>query len=438
MAKRATGEVIERERKSGRVFALRFRAYGRRHFVTLGGAEDGWTQHRAAAELRHILADVERGLWAPGVASASQAPAAPTFHEFASEWLEARRSEFKETTIADYTWQLCNHLLPFFHRHHLPQITVAEVDRYRALKVREQVLSAESINKTITRLGQILAVAEERDLIPRNPVRVNTRNRKLKARRRRPIYLESAEQIIAMIDAASELDAKPQARTAGRRALIATLVYAGLRIGEATALRWRDVDLANGRISVGDAKTEAGIRLVDILPALRDELLSHRHANANAAPDALVFPTSAGSRRDKDNARERVIRPVVAHADALLARRGREPLPAGVTAHELRHTFASILFVRSEDPPTSWPSSATPTRRSRCASMPTRCAATRATRRPSRRSSRAVIGHHWAPAGPGTGRRRCERSRPRTTKPPKVRGFQRMGAAGFEPATSRV
>ena len=60
--------------------------------------------------------------------------------------------------------------------------------------------------------------------------------------------------------------------------MIATLVYAGLRIGEATALRWRDVDLANGRISVGDAKTEAGIRLVDILPALRDELLSHRQA----------------------------------------------------------------------------------------------------------------------------------------------------------------
>ena len=205
--------------------------------------------------------------------------------------------------------------------------------------------------KTITRLGQILAVAEERDLISRNPVRVNTRNRKLKARRKRPVYLDSAEQIAALIDAATELDAKPQARTAGRRALIATLVYAGLRIGEATALTWQHVDLANGRISVGDSKTEAGIRLVDILPALRDELLSHRQTNSEARPDALVFPTSSGSRRDKDNSRERVIRPVVAHADTLLARRRRPSLPEGVTAHKLRHTFASILFVRGEDPP---------------------------------------------------------------------------------------
>jgi len=35
---------------------------------------------------------VERGLWAPGVAQVAEAPVAPTFHEFASEWLEARRS----------------------------------------------------------------------------------------------------------------------------------------------------------------------------------------------------------------------------------------------------------------------------------------------------------------------------------------------------------
>jgi integrase len=235
--RRRTGEVIERDRQGGRVFALRFRAYGQRRFVTLGGAADGWTRAKAEAELRHVLADVERGLWVPDVERTTHAPASPSFHEFASEWLEARRGELRESTIADYTWQLSNHLLPFFHRHRLAQITVAEVDRYRTYKVREQVLSAESINKTITRLGQSLAVAEERDLIPRNPVRVNTRNRKLKAKRRRPVYFDSAAQIVAMIDAATELDAKPQARAAGRRALVATLVYAGLRIGEATALR---------------------------------------------------------------------------------------------------------------------------------------------------------------------------------------------------------
>jgi len=46
-----------------------------------------------------------------------------------------------------------------------------------------------------------------------------------------------------------------------------------------------------------------------------------------------------------------VIRPVVAHAETLLVQREQQPLPEGVTAHKLRHTFASILFVRGEDPP---------------------------------------------------------------------------------------
>ena len=150
-----------------------------------------------------------------------------------------------------------------------------------------------------------------------------------------------------MVEAAGALDADPGARTPGRRALIATLIFAGLRIGEArpsaAASTSADIDLANGRISVRDAKTAAGERLVDILPALRDELASHRHAAGHAEPNALVFPTSSGSRRDKDNERERVIRPVGAVAENLLAARSQPPLPAGVHRPQLRHTFPSIL-----------------------------------------------------------------------------------------------
>lgn len=176
MAPRPTGQIIERDSRNGTVYALRFRAYGRRHLVTLGSAADGWSRRRAEDELRHVLADVERGLWSPAaIRPTTTTPAGPTFHEFASEWLEDRRPELAENSILDYTWQLTHHLLPFFHRHQVAHITVAEVDRYRAFKVREGKRSPESINKTITCLGQILAVAEERDLIPRNPVRVNTR-----------------------------------------------------------------------------------------------------------------------------------------------------------------------------------------------------------------------------------------------------------------------
>jgi len=67
MARQATGAVLEREGKRGRTYALRFRAYGRREYLTLGGTDDGWTRARAELELENVLADVRRGLGEPGL-----------------------------------------------------------------------------------------------------------------------------------------------------------------------------------------------------------------------------------------------------------------------------------------------------------------------------------------------------------------------------------
>jgi hypothetical protein len=44
--------------------------------------------------------------------------------------------ENSRAAIARYRWQLTDHLLPYFARHRLSQITVAEVDHYRDGKVR--------------------------------------------------------------------------------------------------------------------------------------------------------------------------------------------------------------------------------------------------------------------------------------------------------------
>ncbi len=100
-----------------------------------------------------------------------------------------------------------------------------------------------------------------------------------------------------LLDAAGALDA--QARSTGRhvhrRAIVATMLFAGLRIGELCALRWRDVDLASGWLHVGEAKTDAGRRRVKIRSALRGELASVR-AVTPAGPDAFVFATRTGGR----------------------------------------------------------------------------------------------------------------------------------------------
>jgi integrase len=196
----------------------------------------------------------------------------------------------------------------------------------------------------------VLDVAEERELISRNPMRVNRRRRKLRVSRSRPVFLDSAVHVAALLEAATDVDACPTARTSGRRPLVATLVLAGLRASEAAELAWRDVDLAGGRILVGRAKTDAGMREVDLLPALRDALAAHKAAARDLGLGKPVFPNAAGGQRDKDNIARRVVAPVVWRAEQLLADRNEQALPLGVTAHKLRHTFASILTALGRDP----------------------------------------------------------------------------------------
>jgi Phage integrase central domain len=225
------GQVLELERKAGRTFALRFRAYGKRRYLTLGTADEGWTRRRAEEELENVLADVRRGIWRPqATASTVSGEPNPSFHEFASKWLDAMRHEgLAPTTVATYRWELTHHLLPFFAGHRLAEITISEVDRYRQEKVREGLLNATSINKTIARLAQILDIAVERELIDRNPAR--GRRRKLRQRAPERTWLDRAEQIEALLQAAGELDseARVDRRATPRRALLATLTLAGLR-----------------------------------------------------------------------------------------------------------------------------------------------------------------------------------------------------------------
>ena len=356
MPRPATGQVVVDERRCSPTFGLRFRAYGKREYVTLGTADEGWTRAKAQTELQNILADVRRGIWRPPVAEVVQAPRkVPTFHVFASEWFERQKVEggrrgkgLSDAGKADLEWRLSNHLLPVFASRRLDQITVEDVDRYRLWKVREDKLGVTSINKTLTTLAAILEAAVEYELIDRNPAR--GRRRRLPAVTPRRSWLDRADHIAALLDAAGQLDAEARSLRGQRRALLATLTFAGLRIGEALSLRWRDVDLACGTITVRAAKTDAGVRTVNILPVLRDELGAYR-AGLDAAPDVFVFGTTTGNRQGATNVRLRVLAKTVGRANKQLVKDKAERLPEGLTPHSLRRTFASLLFAIGESPP---------------------------------------------------------------------------------------
>jgi integrase len=230
----------------------------------------------------------------------------------------------------------------------LDRIGVAEVDAFRRRLVREGKLGARSINRLLDVLSAVIEEALDQEVIVgRNPAR--GRRRRLPVERPRRAYLDRAEHIEALLDAAGDLDREHPG--VYRRAAIATLVFAGLRIGELADLRWSDVHLGSGRLHVRSAKTAAGERTVELLPVLRDELAALAADRRGDDLAAYVFGTSRGGRLQRSNFTRRVLRLAVERANGRLADRDAEPLPEGITPHSLRRTYASLLYAVGEAAP---------------------------------------------------------------------------------------
>lgn len=345
MPRPATGNIrVRQTAKNGASYAARFTAYGNREFITLGTEAEGWTMDRAERELTYILARVERGEWTPPKTESPAPPVGalkvvPTFHEFASDWYRLKEPEVRENTAAVYRWELSHHLLPYFADRRLDEITAEDVDRYRAAKIAEGVLSPESVNKTIRRLVAVFDLAIDYEHIQQNPAAGRKRLAKRQSVKQR--WLEP-DEMQAMVEAAGRVDRAPVAQgLPSRRPLIATLAWAGLRVGELIALRWEDVNMAEGTITVRESKTDAGCRDVDLQPELREELATWAAVTPFGEPRDRVFPSATGKALDRSRIRSRVI-----HGAAREAGIDTERL----SPHAFRRGFASWLIAEGEDP----------------------------------------------------------------------------------------
>jgi integrase len=190
-------------------------------------------------------------------------------------------------------------------------------------------------------LTQILDSAVERGLLDSNRARGKRRRLKTVKPIRRQL---EADDLKELLEVAGEMDRSLyRDHLIGRRPMIAAMAKSGLRVSEMCQLRWRNVDVHHERLVIDEAKTDAGVRQVDLSLDVMEELMAWRAERQPASPDEYVFPTASGRPRDKENISRRVLGPTVNRANELRAERDMPPLPK-VTPHALRRTYISLMF----------------------------------------------------------------------------------------------
>ena len=151
------------------------------------------------------------------------------------------------------------HFLPIFENRNLASITLSDIKRYqleRKLETmsmdknkrkRESEISFKTVNNEINTLSNFFNYAIENGFLQINPA---IKIKKLNELKR--IKTLSDEQIYKLIESFKSKSIKD---------LISFLIFTGCRKGEALNLKWDDVDLQNGIISIKATKTNEDRRI---------------------------------------------------------------------------------------------------------------------------------------------------------------------------------
>jgi integrase len=328
-----SGHVSKRKGARGDVWYAKYRLPDGRqqkkrlgpHWAKKTPPPDGYfTKASAQAHLDAILAQARVGSL-PGMVKTGR-----TFRDATEEWLAYCENvrDCKATTLNDYRTMVAV-LNREFGSRKIESITSQEIERW----ITAYPGSNRTRQKYLVCLGSIFKRAKKVYGLPINPVDVVERPR---VRKPATIEVLRPEEVMALVRAAeSELDA----------AVFHTAAFAGLRMGELLALRWRDVDFARSTIHVrdnwalGKTTTPKGgsERAVPMATEVSTRLAKLGQRDHFTGEDDLVFCTERGQHLGSKSLRQRY------HA-ALKAAGLRE----GFRFHNLRHTFGSTV-IRNAD-----------------------------------------------------------------------------------------
>jgi integrase len=313
--------------------------------VDVGRSEDGKrvqarrrgfaTKAEAQRKLDELRASVHTGAFV--------AHDTATFGEYLDEWIGTVKGELEPSTWSSYNRNLRLHVKPTLGGIRLQSLDPAALNRLYA-RLREH-LSVRTVRYIHTIIHRALKDAMKWGRLVRNPSDAANPPR-AKDARAPEMRTWSAQQVSTFLDLV---------QGSRYRAPWFVLATTGMRRGEVLGLRWRDVDLDNGRLSIRQTitlvdheiriaprtKTGKG-RAIDLDEATMAELRAHR---VRQAQELLLL----GMRPDDDTL-------LFCHPDARpynperfsrefdrALERHKEALPR-IRLHDLRHTWATLAL----------------------------------------------------------------------------------------------
>jgi integrase len=298
------------------------------------------TKAQAQRYLNGVLTDIERQEYVDPMRGRTK------LGEVAEAYLETAALNLKAKTVYDYRSIYRTHVAPYWST-----VPVGEID-FNAVQSWVASMPAPSARGGYKVLRLVLGYAVRSGVIRANPCSGEVT---LPRKPKREMSFLTHAQVEALAEA---IAVRPKATKHGRvierpdlGSLVRFAAYSGLRSNEITALRVRHLDLAAGTVSVEEGtvelagqlltdepKTKTSRRLVNIDEDLCALLRSHL-GDRRLQPNAYVFTGVEGGQRRHSNFAGRFFREAVARCAT-----ADPEFPAGLRFHDLRHTYASLLF----------------------------------------------------------------------------------------------
>lgn len=283
------------------------------------------TKVEADSFLVDILSKIKTGT-APGNCKMTFAEAADTFMRlYASK-------KCKPNTSHGYQGYLKNHLLPYFGKMKLCEITPLAVNEFIAQEV-ETGRKNSTVNKYKKLMSQIFNFMIDNEVIVKNPL---ARIKSLKEEKNEEIRALSTEETQILLSKTKEIypDFYP---------LLFTALFTGMRQGELMGLTWDSINWHTNKITIDKNFTHGRVgtpktgktRRIDMSQELAKVLREWRLACPNGKLN-LVFPNGDGCYQDANNMIKRRFKPALSRAGIDYLR-----------FHDLRHTYASLLLAKN-------------------------------------------------------------------------------------------